>query len=656
MSRGPGAQRRRQRRRVVHQAASLVPVLPRRRRCVERVPLLRAALAEQRRRPAARRVPRPRSSGRRCGELQRRLRRRLRPLAAGTRCTCPTGPTATPAAAARCWPRSSSATATAASSSTPHGELPDHLPMVLEFAAVADPDGGAALLQRVPGRASSCSGSRCRGRRRRTPAWSAAVCATLPGASPPDRAAVQAMAGPGRRREIGRARAVRPAAAAARRHGQERADGRRCCGASCPTWCSRRSCGGTIWRYRYDKFGWTTRSSQLYESRLLRIGSPLFHFGILVVVHRPRRRPADPGDLDRGGRHLRGHVPLQRAALRRRSPASARWPASCILIYPPAHDRPGLHGDHPQRQGHVRRAGRRDRRSGCGPRWSRSAPGHDAHNYRETVSPWFRSIFVLQPDVDAMAAAPMQFHVHVLVGMLLFTIWPFTRLVHAFTAPVHYLFRPYIVYRSRDARTPAPTGRPRAGLGPGRHPTDRDRSTTMTRRPAAAPSYLTSTGQTRNLALATLAFAISFWAWNMIGPLGVRYAEELGLSLGREVAARRDARAGRVARPDPRRRAHRPVRRPADVHGAAGRDGAVRAAGRLRRQPGLLRAAAALRVLPRHRRHDVRGRHPVRQRLVRAPPARLRHRRLRRRHGRHRAVGVLHPAVRRRGSATRRPT
>jgi nitrate reductase gamma subunit len=42
--------------------------------------------------------------------------------------------------------------------------------------------------------------------------------------------------------------------------------------------------GGTVWRYRYDQFGWTTRSSQLYESRLLRIGSPLFHFGILVVV------------------------------------------------------------------------------------------------------------------------------------------------------------------------------------------------------------------------------------------------------------------------------------------------------------------------------------------------------------------------------------
>ena len=40
---------------------------------------------------------------------------------------------------------------------------------------------------------------------------------------------------------------------------------------------------GHVWRYRYDKFGWTTRSSQLYERRLLRWGSPMFHFGILAV-------------------------------------------------------------------------------------------------------------------------------------------------------------------------------------------------------------------------------------------------------------------------------------------------------------------------------------------------------------------------------------
>jgi NNP family nitrate/nitrite transporter-like MFS transporter len=41
-------------------------------------------------------------------------------------------------------------------------------------------------------------------------------------------------------------------------------------------------------------------------------------------------------------------------------------------------------------------------------------------------------------------------------------------------------------------------------------------------------------GQARNLALATLAFAISFWAWNMIAPLGVRYTESMGLSSGQK--------------------------------------------------------------------------------------------------------------------------
>ncbi len=37
-------------------------------------------------------------------------------------------------------------------------------------------------------------------------------------------------------------------------------------------------------------------------------------------------------------------------------------------------------------------------------------------------------------------------------------------------------------------------------------------------------------GRGRNLALATLAFTISFWAWNVIAPLGVRYADLLDLS------------------------------------------------------------------------------------------------------------------------------
>ncbi|MEP6980471.1 MAG: respiratory nitrate reductase subunit gamma, partial [Nakamurella sp.] len=87
----------------------------------------------------------------------------------------------------------------------------------------------------------------------------------------------------------------------------------------------------------------------------------------------------------------------------------------------------------------------------------------EAHNYRETVSVWFRSVFILQPDGAAMAAAPISYQIHAIVGMALFALWPFTRLVHAFSAPIGYLFRPYIVYRSRvPARPGEPIGsRPR---------------------------------------------------------------------------------------------------------------------------------------------------------------------------------------------------
>ena len=46
-----------------------------------------------------------------------------------------------------------------------------------------------------------------------------------------------------------------------------------------------------------------------------------------------------------------------------------------------------------------------------------------------------------------------------------------------------------------------------------------------------APSATTlQTGQSKNLVLALLGFTITFWAWNIIAPLGVRYSGELGLS------------------------------------------------------------------------------------------------------------------------------
>ncbi len=75
-----------------------------------------------------------------------------------------------------------------------HGELPDYLPMVLEFAARVDPEAGVALLQEY--RASlELLRIALQEKKSAYAAAVVAVCATLPGESPPDRAAVMEMVG-----------------------------------------------------------------------------------------------------------------------------------------------------------------------------------------------------------------------------------------------------------------------------------------------------------------------------------------------------------------------------------------------------------------------------------------------------------------------------
>ncbi|TFD46551.1 nitrate reductase molybdenum cofactor assembly chaperone [Cryobacterium frigoriphilum] len=77
-----------------------------------------------------------------------------------------------------------------------HGELPDFLPLVLEFAAIADPVAGRELLRQYR---PSLELLRLALVEHGSPYGEvvAGVCATLPGASPADREAVQRMAGYG---------------------------------------------------------------------------------------------------------------------------------------------------------------------------------------------------------------------------------------------------------------------------------------------------------------------------------------------------------------------------------------------------------------------------------------------------------------------------
>ena len=78
------------------------------------------------------------------------------------------------------------------------------------------------------------------------------------------------------------------------------------------------------------------------------------------------------------------------------------------------------------------------------------------YDYRDSVSEWWRSLFILQPDVDAAAGAKTVYQVHAIVAWAFWALFPFSRLVHAWSIPLQYLGRPYILYRSRYT-----AGRPR---------------------------------------------------------------------------------------------------------------------------------------------------------------------------------------------------
>jgi nitrate reductase gamma subunit len=75
---------------------------------------------------------------------------------------------------------------------------------------------------------------------------------------------------------------------------------------------------------------------------------------------------------------------------------------------------------------------------------------------------WAQGILTLQPGVSAQIADvhPI-FKLHLALGMTIFLVFPFTRLVHIFSAPVWYLGRRgYQVVRARNA-APGFRGRPR---------------------------------------------------------------------------------------------------------------------------------------------------------------------------------------------------
>lgn len=77
--------------------------------------------------------------------------------------------------------------------------------------------------------------------------------------------------------------------------------------------------------------------------------------------------------------------------------------------------------------------------------------GHMDGSVMVMLGTWAQSIVTLQPAEAAAAIAPVHilYKLHVLFGLTLVLVFPFTRLVHIISAPVWYLGRSYQIVRKK---------------------------------------------------------------------------------------------------------------------------------------------------------------------------------------------------------------
>jgi nitrate reductase gamma subunit len=215
-----------------------------------------------------------------------------------------------------------------------------------------------------------------------------------------------------------------------------------------PYLCVATFAAGHVWRYRRGRYTWTARSTQLLERRLLMVGSVLFHLGILaaigghvlgILVPRSWTRAVGIGD----------HAYHWIAVVAGGGAGAAIVAGFAVLVY------------RRLRVGRVRATTTRSdlvlypvlaATIAFGMLATVWGSAIDEHLYRETISPWFRGIFGFRPDGDLVAGAPFVFQAHAFTAWLLLAIWPFTRLVHAWSVPIAYLRRAPILYRARRPR------------------------------------------------------------------------------------------------------------------------------------------------------------------------------------------------------------
>lgn len=201
--------------------------------------------------------------------------------------------------------------------------------------------------------------------------------------------------------------------------------------------------GGGIYRYRHDRFSYSSLSSQLLENRYLFWGSVPWHYGIITILLAHLVAFLIPGAW---ARIIAEPLTLYTLEITGFAVALAALAGLCVLIIRRLTE-PRLLTVTTTMDWVLLAVLLLQVALGfwvsLGYRWG-------ADWYVHTAVPWLISLATFNPQTQYVSSLPWMVKLHMLNGFLLIALFPFSRLVHLVALPFWYLWRPYqLVIRNR---------------------------------------------------------------------------------------------------------------------------------------------------------------------------------------------------------------
>ena len=205
---------------------------------------------------------------------------------------------------------------------------------------------------------------------------------------------------------------------------------------------------GTLYRYSKGERGWTSKSSEFLDKGGMKVAVPMFHLGLLMAFGGHVIGVLIPKSITDGigiSEHFY-HI----IALGGGIPAGILFFGGFFLLLQRRYNNPRMKVNTSTSDNWIYAILFFTIVTGfAGTLLNAVGLLGDGFNYRETISPWFRSVLAMHPDISLMADVPIIFKLHMICWMLTAIMFPFTRLVHCLSFPFMYFTRSPIVYRRK---------------------------------------------------------------------------------------------------------------------------------------------------------------------------------------------------------------